>query len=177
MIIAVDIDGVLANYLESFKNSCRVHGINININNVTNYNLYQYLGIEKKIVDKICDSVDFLNMTANYNAVRTINRLYSDGCKISISTHRDRKYANDTIDWIHKNTIAYDDIVFCSNKYKYDSVSDVLVDDNIDIISNNINVRKCILVAHPYNNTINISGKIIRTDDWGVIYNLLSNYK
>lgn len=113
------------------------------------------------------------------NASLYINKLHDLGHEIYIITARSNKFADNimdiTLDYLAKNEIKYDKIIFQShNKADIcrENNIDVMVDDSIEHIEEITNVGiKVIIMDNEYNRNSNGT----RAKNWEEVYNLIES--
>ena len=117
--------------------------------------------------------------TIKEGASEYINKLHDEGYEIYIITARSNKFAPDimdiTLDYLAKNEIKYDKIIFQShNKADIcrENNIDVMVDDSIEHIEEITNVGiKVIIMDNEYNRNSNGT----RAKNWEEVYNLIES--
>lgn len=161
-IFKIDIDGVLRNLLASI---CKVYNeefdTNVKPENIKDYKVdiafplvKERLGISavKFFFDDNGHKI-FLKAPKLKNVSTAINKLHEAGHRIIIVSYQ-RSHQNkiDTLEWLKRNSIYYDDICFTDHKYLVHS--DYLIDDNLEFLdaqyNYDVNVN-CICIKAPYN--------------------------
>lgn len=111
------------------------------------------------------------------NASLYINKLHDLGHEIYIITARSNKYADNimdiTLDYLDKNEIKYDKIIFQSHNKadicKENNI-DVMIDDSIEHINEITDIGiKVIIMDNEYNRGCNG----VRAKDWEEVYNII----
>jgi uncharacterized HAD superfamily protein len=188
MIIAVDLDDVLADSLASFIKFYNKHyDKTLKYEDFTAYTLNEIKGMpiedEKKILEHYDDSEEFDNIQPMNGAIEAIEKL-SKKNKIIIVTSRTRDKQEKTKKWVEKFLKNIADIHFIRanysehNKTKAETCkmikADVLIEDNPkyakDCAKNGI---KVLLFDYPWNKKVN-SPLIKRVHSWDEIVKVLS---
>ena len=159
----IDIDGVLRNLIYTL---CEIYNKEFNTN-ITPQEVYKYnvdesfplikekLGISAvKYFFKDNGGYLFLNSPILVGAKNAIDKLHDSGHRIVIVSHQKTPENKiDTIEWLRRNEIYYDDLCFTDKKYLISG--DYLIDDNLEFLDDqtkyNNNV-KCICIKASYNN-------------------------
>lgn len=191
--IGIDIDGVLTdleNYIGTVGKEFMIEN-NLGFDNTMNPNtVYGFLNKE--------DSHQFwdthwenyaTNIKVRKNASKTIKKLKNNGNKIIIITartydsqivkdgiKRQKKMEKLTINWLNKNNIKYDKIIFSNlNKLKdcLDNKIDIMLEDSISNIEQLKDNMKIICFDAKYNCSYTNS-KIQRVYNWDDVYNILT---
>ena len=195
MRIGIDIDGVLTNIDQFLFDYYAKFLFDNNVDfsfSKFDYDTNKVFGVTEKIEDDFWDKyLDFYARTekARPFAAEVIKKLKNDGHEIFIVTKRyacDRddktgKKARKTVtNWLKKNDIYYDKIVFCKSSYKVDEIIqnniDIMIDDNPKNIESVANIIPVLEFVASYN--FEVSGpNIIKCLSWYDIYNKIKSLK
>lgn len=155
MIVAVDIDGTVADYVNGFRDYIyRNHGIKLGY--PTMYNLEKaWPELEGRYWDYHAQAVEdglLLTLEPYPDAAMVLDVFRRDGTKIHFVTTRMEE--DDTIDWLNMNNFIYDDISFGVPKISIGA--DVVIDDD-PIALKEAYARGASVIAprHPYNDEVN----------------------
>jgi len=194
MNIGIDIDGVLTNLEEFYREYVCKYRYNHNIE--TSIDISKYWIKDAYGLDKNQDNDFFTNYFKYYEdnwkarafASEVIEKLKNDGNKIYIITSRWKTGNNDeegtflknkVLKWLKDNDIYYDDIFFVGwdklNKLK-DLKIDVMIEDHPDNILSFSKVTKVICFDASYNKNCN-GENIIRCYSWYDIYSKIIKMK
>jgi uncharacterized HAD superfamily protein len=176
MNIGIDIDGVIANFVEEFiKIVKEKYHVNISESDIIYHDLYQVLGISKLETGKLIDETLHRNLNIITDADKYIN-LLAENNEIYILTARNID-KNITEKWLKNHKIKFNDLIifkegdknFCEKKL------DVIIDDNLkEAIGFFEKCGKILIFDHPWNRSLNINNSFYRVKSWHEIYNLLS---
>lgn len=126
------------------------------------------------------------NTPARMFASEVIKKLHDEGNKIIIITGRyktqeDSKIGeqmrNDTVNWLNKNKIFYDEICYAhcpKTKEIQEKNIDVMIDDSPEIISEIVRVTKVLCFDNRYNRDL-IYNNMTRVYSWYDIYDKIKN--
>ena len=192
MRIGIDIDNVIANFNDSLLNEYLLHDkelrntgiVNKDVNYIRN-GMFDWTDDEDKTfysnnIERIVRNLDLVDGAREY-----IDKLHDDGCFICIITGRDNGEYSDpytmTKEWLHKNHIYYDDLIFTDSYDKHAKTLkcieydiDILIDDSVRICSDCIdNGVTAILMDTKYNRYTNIK----RVKGWKEFYEYIRNYQ
>lgn len=192
MRIGIDIDNVIANFNDSLLNEYLLHDkelrntgiVNKDVNYIRN-GMFDWTDDEDKTfysnnIERIVRNLDLVDGAKEY-----IDKLHDDGCFICIITGRDNGEYSDpytmTKEWLHKNHIYYDDLIFTDSYDKHAKTLkcieydiDILIDDSVRICSDCIdNGVTAILMDTKYNGYANIK----RVKGWKEFYEYIRNYQ
>ncbi len=192
MRIGIDIDNVIANFNDSLLNEYLLHDkelrntgiVNKDVNYIRN-GMFDWTDDEDKTfysnnIERIVRNLDLVDGAKEY-----IDKLHDDGCFICIITGRDNGEYSDpytmTKEWLHKNHIYYDDLIFTDSYDKHAKTLkcieydiDILIDDSVRICSDCIdNGVTAILMDTKYNRYANIK----RVKGWKEFYEYIRNYQ
>lgn len=177
MNIGVDIDGVLNHFYKEYYNFI-LKNFNLKID-ITKYDNNKFL--KNKLGDyfnTIQNNFNMKDLEVEPFAKFFIKKLKRKN-NIYIITARKSEESLDTINWLNKNGIVYDDIFFNSGN-KGDICSNLNVDFMIDdaphnifnLLKNNINT---IVFNRPYNQGFYNGNLVYVANNWIDIYNYLKN--
>lgn len=191
MRIGIDIDNVISNFDEVLKKEFLEHDKVLRNTGIVDENLYITSGMfdwskeETRDfyypnIERIAKSLSLIDGSKEY-----IDKIKSEGYSIYIITGRDNgEYSNPfdmTKEWLNKNNIYYDKLIFTNCKDKM-AKARVCLENNIDIM-NDDSVSMCescldngivsLLMDKPCNRSSNIT----RVYNWKDIYNFISSYK
>lgn len=179
-IVGVDIDGVLADYPRSFVEFINKElGTDFDPDKITNYNIYEELGLSTELgmelKDKYRQSGQKRFIPVIDGAKEMLHGLRDLGYKIVLLTARPYKKYNrifpDTMEWLEKNGLVYDAIIFDENKEErlLKEFGANRVDFFIDDVAGNANSIsnlgvKCFLVDRPYNQDAVLKENVVRVN-------------
>lgn len=177
-VVAVDIDGVLADYPRSFLEFINQElGTTYTIDQVTTYDIYGCLGIPPEIglsiKNKYRETGQKRFIPVLPGAKEFLLRLKAAGYTIVLITARpyeqySRIYA-DTLEWLARNDLPYDYLVFHEKKEEY--LIDMVGKDAIrffvdDVVGNANSVSRlgipCYLITRPYNMGADLKENVTR---------------
>jgi uncharacterized HAD superfamily protein len=176
MKIGVDVDGVIANFVEEFINLIKEkYGKQISEKDIIYHDLYQLLGISKEEALELIDITLHRDLNIIDRSDKYINEL-SNFNEIYVLTARNIE-VNITKKWLKKHGIKYKKLIlfkegdknFCETKL------DVIIDDNLkEAIGFIGKCKKIIIYDHPWNKTLDIHNSFCRVKNWHEIYEMLS---
>lgn len=190
-IIGIDIDGVLTD-LEEYqieKGKLFFKDYNKDVINSKGYETTDIFGVDNDFDDLFWNKhfKDYsMNVDARKGASDTISKLKIDGYQIFIITARGSWLPTDNsmsldecknivIDWLDKNNIEYDKIIF-SKEDKLDvctnNIIDIMIEDKVDNI-NKISTKLPVICFNAgYNEECN-GNNIYRAYNWNDVYNII----
>ena len=177
--LACDIDECLGEFVSNFLKEWNIkHGTSLKPKDATEYDMVKLLGVPTEDIHKeiIQQQVDhkYLNMKPIRGAREYMNMLHNDDYQIYLVTSRE--VALDTITWLDKNKIPYQDLFLTRDKTSILKTLDVdvFVDDCIDnLVDAQQNGIQCILFDRPWNKD-HIG--IPRVDNWRECYRMIRKY-
>ena len=194
MRIGIDIDGVLTNDDDYILDFTSKYCYDNNLNEFNNANLYEYrkLNWDETTIDNYRKEY-FLNYVKNEPARKfaseVIKKLRNDGNEIFIITARYKTFENGTInnenirqctlDWLKKNNIEYDKIIFTKPpkvKEIIENKIDIMIEDSPTTINELIKIVKVLYYDARYNRNIE-SENIVRVYSWYDIYIKINELK
>lgn len=170
MKIGVDIDGVISDYVTSFRKLIKEeYGVDFGYDDIHQHDLWKVLGLPKK------ETLQLIIKTFDYDLGFQIGAL--DGLKtlaekheVVLVTARPPVVKQKTIDWIKLHNISHSKLIFSKEGDKhclYHENFDVIIDEHLEEISNWIGKTAKILVFnHPWNKSMNIKNHFIRVYSW-----------
>ena len=161
-IFKIDCDGVLRDLLQKM---CDIYnaqfGTNIRPCDCKQYEVdktftlcQEQLGISaKEFLFNVQGETLFGYSDMCYKAKEAMDMLHNAGHKIIIVTwQRTTQNKIDTLKWLDRNNIYYDDIAFTNKKDQIKG--DYMVDDNIDFLNEITQPTKPICINAPYNEDV-----------------------
>lgn len=185
MNIGIDIDGVLTNEDDYLLEYATKFGYENNILDVLDYNNYELkkFNWNKEEKKKYYKSKYYDNYITKerprifasevINKLKEKNNIYIITARYKIKNRTGEEIINKTINWLEKNNIIYDRIIFSSNKIKQIKgyKLDLIIEDNPNTVLNYSKYTKVLLFDTRYNK--HIKGKNIkRVYSW---YDILRN--
>lgn len=191
MIIGIDIDNVISDldktFLEEFlkedKNKRNTGIVNPNAKHMTE-GMFDWT--QNEIDDFLVNNMDRMSM--NFELIPQskyyIDKLKDNGNKIIIITGRDKRLFKNpkevTKEWLEKNNIYYDELVFKKSPNKIEECKNYKVDIMLDDLA--INVKKlrenninAYLVKTRYNENYSLNMPMLL--NWEDIYNFIKKMK
>lgn len=180
MRIAIDIDGVLRNSVETML---KIYNMNFNEEmKEEDWKLYSvsdtFPNIEKKLGISAHDfffgrhNGERINRYSDTypGVLDAMKKLQDDGHSIHIISYQP-SYKNKlhTLIWLEDTRIPYDTITFCTKKAKNLPDVDVIIDDNPQYFQE-VNTKRCILINRSYNENTNQYPCVDKTNDGEYVY-------
>lgn len=184
-IIAVDVDGVLANQIQGIIPIVeKEEGVKLSYNDVTSWNLpIGSTSIDKVIVREQAQRNYVVNMPLHKNANLVIDSLIKK-YQIAIATARPTASDQWTKEWLSKNGISYDSYHNLKEGEKHNANLhfDILIDDYIGNVKSYLekHTGKAILFAQPWNKdreqlqTYIQDGRLAICEEWSQIQKLVT---
>lgn len=153
--IGVDLDGVVANFVDGFREWCRANGHTHEMPPPDRYNIWEVWGLTRQEWDdsfaRACHDGLFYTLTPYDDAVESIRKLKQDGHFIHIITYRVRPDVQlDTINWLTKHHVPYDALSFSKEKAGFPL--DVMLEDTAANVQPVENAGvPCYLIDRPWN--------------------------
>lgn len=161
-VFKIDCDGVLRNLLEGMCNIYNsVFDVDFKPENCVQYEVdkvftlcQEKLGMSAKdFLFNVNGKTLFGYSEPCYKAKEAIDMLREAGHKIIIVTwQRTTENKIDTLEWLDRNNIYYDDIAFTNKKDQIKG--DYMVDDNVDFLNEITQPTKPICINAPYNKDV-----------------------
>ena len=171
MILCIDIDGVIVNFVEGFIEIVNeIYGIKLTEDDIIYHDLNLVLGISKEDAKKLIIKTLELDLSLMPRARESIEILYRDHI-INIITARPTEL-NEIKIFLESKDIQYHNLYKMKEgeKYKINTKTDVIVEDNLEeALMWSKRVKKVLLFDHPWNKSINIDKKIERVKNWNEI--------
>lgn len=170
MKIGIDIDGVISDFVTSFRKLIKEeYGVDFGYDDIQQHDLWKVLGLPKdetlRLVIKTFDD----DLGFQTGAVEGVNAL-SKKHEIVLVTARPPVVKQKTFDWVKRHNISHSKIIFSREGDKHcleDENFDVIIDDHLEEISNWIGKTPKILVFnHPWNKSLNIKNYFKRVYTW-----------
>lgn len=185
MIIGIDMDGVLIDddtyRLDTMSKYCYENGLKVLDNP---YAYEKKCNLDKNYLEDYREKYFFdyiKNAKIRLFAKEVIEKLHSEGKKIIIITGRYKtkenselgeKMREDTINWLNKNNVLYDEVCF-ANTPKINEIMenkvDIMIDDSPEVISEVVKVTKVFCYDNRYNRDLNYDN-MTRVFSWYDIY-------
>ena len=183
MRIAIDIDGVVADFGHTIMKYLAVTNPGMTIEDVDDYT-FQKFGMSQKKLHTILRNFQFtreyLTMPAIEGAVEGVNALYDEQNQIFFVTARNQylTVCFDTARWLQKKGFKYNG-VFCDTPDKLplcrDLGTNLLIDDMPATIEQFEKVKRpTIVYDQPWNQKVKESKLVRRCTDWKQIVKLCS---
>lgn len=173
MRIGIDIDGVLSDSNLPFINTVnQLYGTSFTIDDATDY---RYTNIAKVIGKENIKNTWYkmyeMGVTVRNAVIPGSHLMNKLPPKREIITHRDIRFKDPTLEWLHNNEFTYDEIHFVdgnkSQMGKFDYFIEDCPDNVIDLCNN---VTKIFLIDHIYNRNFELPNNVIRVKTWDEIY-------
>ncbi len=181
--VGLDLDGIMCDFHTPFLQRINEElGTNHQYSDWTTYFPTNCFRIPSSTVKKIITSMQtndsFQDLEPIKDSVEMVNKLYDEGHRFTILT--DRPCAGDTIYWLHKNSIPYDNVYTTGNKTKILKARGLttLIDDKVShLVNARLANKEAIGLLHPWNeyfidNNLNYTG-IRLVKDWKILYEVL----
>ncbi len=180
MNIALDIDGVIIDFVNSF-----IHHLKEKWDFVLRYeeiychDISQVLALPKNDVDEIIHETLFSNhFKLIEGAKKSIDQL-NQSHNVYLITSRYEKYKEHTEKLLEKHNIQYKKLFFSKylEKHQVDIHFDVFVEDSVDeAVSLSQKDLKILLFNHPWNEkSLNLKNLFQRVYSWDEIINVIEN--
>ncbi len=179
MNLGFDIDGVISNFTDRFKEI---------VNNkysvcLTNADLYCYdadlvLGISKEEAAEIAVEIVKSDLPLNSMAKETLHKLSAEGHNIYLLTARSERLTKYTLAWLKRKKIPYKEILHLvgGRKYLANVSVDLVVDDSLEEALEYAKTVKHVLVFdQPWNKTANVKQLVKRVYSWSDIHSEIQN--
>ena len=182
MNVGIDIDGVLTNISEYMikygEKFLKENNINSKID-CTKYGIEEMLGIDEKTglkfwIDYLANYI--INTKPRKDAVKIVSKLKEKHTIFIITARNEYGLGDDlygkmeslTIDWLKRNHIIYDKILF-TGEYKVDACRDnkidIIIEDSPQNIKELSEVTKVLCFDNPYNKEVK-GNNITRIYSW-----------
>lgn len=188
MKIAIDLDDVLANSLDSFIEFYNTnYNGNLKPEDFTAFTLNEIQGMpaeeEQKIMNEYDDSEYYDDINPMPEAKEAISEL-SKNNELMIVTSRPQKKETQTKKWIEKHIPEIKNINFIRQEYGGESKTkgevckelgaEILIEDNLDYAKSCIDKSiKVLLFDYPWNQEENLNPLITRVKSWKEILEIL----
>jgi len=170
LIITVDIDGVIADFVGTFKKVVKKrYGVSLKEREIRVHDLFQVLGIPEEEAYQLILTTLRQDLGLIPGARIALNKLKASGHTIVIVTSRPVKVAATTRRWLHLHGIPYDRLMFQSEGQKHNSrrVADVVVEDHLrEAIRWMPKANRVLIFDHPWNHSLNVKHRLIRVSNW-----------
>ena len=134
MNIGIDLDGVLADQMGAVLPIIeREHGVRFRIEEIVNWDfLWQSLKISVSALLEMMEEAWFTEMSLlDPEALVWLRGLQTEGHRICIISKRTRKSFASVCEWLDRNSIVFDDLIFVGRgRNKLEFPIDCLVDDS-----------------------------------------------
>lgn len=151
--IAVDIDGVLANFEGAF---CEAFGYD-------NRELYsleaRYPNVDPELIKEFVSNPEtYKDLEPIFGGLLFTRQAHSRGWYILLITSRDHSLHDVTLQWLERYGVVYDEIIFADDKKEAVESFDwfnpkipvsIVVDDNIDVL-NSMPDKYCVAYDNPW---------------------------
>ena len=184
MNIAVDIDEVMANFLEQFiQFQEKEYGKRVQFENITSYSLKDFFGVsEKEEIRQIYEFYTtefFRNIKPIPNSKESLEKLKGQGHRLFVITARQSHIENETIEWVNTHYPGiFEDIIITNEGAKttsYERKADVcttlgahiIIEDSFkNAYESAQKGMKAILFNKPWNRREKDREGIFRVDSW-----------
>jgi len=162
--IGVDLDGVVANFIDGFRDWLKSQGHTHEMPPPDRYNVWEVWGLTKEQWDEnfaaACARGLFSTLSPYNGAVESLQKLKSDGKFIHIITYRTYPHVQlDTINWLAKYQVLYGALTFSKEKAGFPL--DVMIEDTATSVEP---IEKagvpCYLMDRPWNRSLDCSKRV-----------------
>ena len=181
MKIGIDIDGVIADFVSSFRVLIKEKfDLEFGYEDIREHDLYKMLGIsEKEALELIISTFDY-DLNTQLDAVESIRKLSSTH-EIVLVTARPEKTEEITKKWLKAKGIEYDKLIIVTEGNKHLLTEkegfDVIIDDHLKEIVRWIEKVPLVLVYNqPWNKSLNIKNNFERVYSWKGILERLDKH-
>ena len=186
MIIAIDLDDILASTLERFiQFHNEKFSTNLTINDFTSYELQNIEGISNKEEAKrlkLFDNSKYFDTISPLKGSQTSISQLSKNHDIIVITARTRSVAKKTTAWIKKNFPEIKRVVFISEGYKHYCKmksevckkvgAEVIIEDKKVFVEDCVSAGiKVFMFNYPWNKEIEDHPLIVRVNSWEEVVN------
>ena len=176
-ILGIDIDGVLNNLYKPLSILIKKEfGKKVDI---TNYDMFSNIDITESEKREFCNKHEkYLNthVEAEWRCQFFLNKI-SQFYSLYLITARHYDIASNTIMWLNKNNIPFDEILFnCGDKVdccQFLKTKYMIDDSPWNIRKLNKNQISCLIYDRPYNKQVKETKFIQRVENWQDIYNIV----
>lgn len=136
MRVGVDLDGVVANFVEGFRSKLSAYGYPVTtLPDPDRWEMWECWGMTREqwtaLFDKAAAEGLFHQLHAYDGAVEGLKQLKDSGHSIHVITHRAQPHAQtSTVGWLGALGIPYDSLTFTKDKSSYPV--DVMIEDNVE---------------------------------------------
>lgn len=172
MRIGIDIDDTITNTSEMMMKYITKSGIAIDTKeDYCNFKVEQldkYRDLIEEYIEPVLSSV-----SVKKDCVSVINKLKEEGNTIYIITARSNRYSNNiyniTVDYLNKNGIIYDELLF-----GYENKKDICLKEKIDyMIDDNINVYDSLVETSTKPILFDKGDNRVRVNSWSEVLDIL----
>lgn len=180
MKIGIDIDGVIADFVTSFRALVKEkYNIEFGYEDIREHDLYKVLGInEKEAIELILETFDF-DLNTQPDAPESIRKL-SEIHEIVLVTARPQQTEEITKKWLEKKGIPYNKLIIVTEGNKHETEKegfDVIIDDHLkEIVRWSEKVPLVLVYNHPWNKSLNIKNNFERVFSWEDILEKLDKH-
>lgn len=180
MKIGIDIDGVIADFVTSFRAIIKEKfDLEFGYEDIREHDLYKVLGIgEQEAVELIISTFDY-NLNTQPDAIESIRKLSKDH-EIVLITARPKEVEDITKKWLKEKGIEYNKLIIVTegNKHLTEKEGfDVIIDDHLkEIIRWTQKVPLVLVYNHPWNKSLNIKNNFERVYSWEDILEKLDKH-
>ena len=182
MNIALDIDGVIFDFVSSFSKVLKEqYNFDLKYSDIYCHDITQVLALPKESVN------DLLSETLQRNNFQLIERAYdainylNEHHDVYIITGRDEKFRPLTEKLLSKHGIQYKELFFSQylKKHEIDIEFDLFVEDSVEeAVSLSQRVRQVLVYNHPWNEkSLNIENRFKRVFSWSEILGEVKSYE
>lgn len=177
LIIMVDIDGVIADFVGAFRKVVKKrYGVSLKEREIRVHDLFQVLGVPEEEAYELILTTLRQDLGLIPGARMALNKLKTAGHTIVIVTSRPVKLAAATRRWLRVHRIPHDRLVFQSEGQKHNSkqVVDVVVEDHLrEAIRWMAKADRVLIFDHPWNHSLNVKHRLIRVSSWNETLHVL----
>jgi uncharacterized HAD superfamily protein len=190
MLIGIDLDEVLARFRLGFSNwHNAIYGTNLNLEQVTEYNVTKAMGLERPIVHdrlrEFAKTPEFKTVSPVKGAAYGVKKL-SEKNELMLITARLKEYKNISLDWVETHIGNFFSDTYFSKGRDVDPTGknkglichnygiELMIDDSPEYISECYQYGiDTILLTKPWNKGAKLNDKITRADSWYEIVGVL----
>ncbi|QDI89213.1 hypothetical protein Nisw_06595 [Candidatus Nitrosopumilus sp. SW] len=170
MRIGIDIDGVISDFVTSFRKLVKEeYGVDFGYEDIQQHDLWKVLGLPKDETLQLVIKTFEYDLGVQPGAIEGLKALAKKH-EIILVTARPVQAKQKTLEWLEKNDVSYQKIIFTNEGNKHcveEENLEVIIDDHLEEISNWIGKTQKILVFnHPWNKSLNIKNHFRRVYSW-----------
>lgn len=178
MKIAIDIDGVVTDFVSTFRQVVReAYDRELRYEDIYVHDLFLVLGVTEERAIELIRKTLSLDLVPMPGALDGLARL-SESHEVVLVTARPPDMMGITAEWLRRHKVPHHGLINLreGEKHGHGDEFDVVIDDHLrELVGFVGKAKKLIIFDHPWNRTLNVEGLFYRARGWSEVVRIIED--